>query len=71
MNLVNKSIDKNKNKCRICRKELCVDDIIAMESLLCHTCYGIISKIEVEDIEYDLYKEKIKQWLLSKYKLII
>lgn len=71
MNLINKSIDESKSKCIICRKGLNLNEMIAIESLLCHNCYDIISTIKVDDIEYDFYKERIKKGLLNKYKLII
>ncbi|MBD7914342.1 hypothetical protein H9660_04200 [Clostridium sp. Sa3CUN1] len=71
MYLINKSIDESKNKCMTCRKELNLGGIIANESLLCHNCYDIISRIKVNDLEYDFYKERIKIGLLNKYKLII
>ena len=71
MDLKNKTIDENKNKCKVCSKELCLGDIITKESLLCHGCYDIISNIEVNDIQYEFYKENVKKWLLRKYNLII
>lgn len=70
MKLKNKTIDNNKNKCKACSKEICIDDIIIRKSLLCHECNNIISKIGVDDIEYDFYKERIKTWLLSKYNIL-
>lgn len=69
MNLKIKTIDNGKNKCKVCSKEI-YDDIIRNRSLLCHECNKRISNIDLEDIEYSFYKEKIKNWLLSKYNLI-
>ena len=70
MKIKNKSIDNDKNKCKVCSKEIYIDDIIIKRSLFCHNCYNIISEININDIEYDFYKERIKIWLLSKYNLI-
>ena len=70
MKIKNKSIDNDKNNCKVCSKEIYIDDIIIKRSLFCHNCYNIISEININDIEYDFYKERIKIWLLSKYNLI-
>ncbi|MDV4152266.1 sigma factor G inhibitor Gin [Clostridium sp. AL.422] len=70
MKLENKTIDNDKNKCVVCSKGIYIDDIIINRSLFCHECYDIISNININDIEYDFYKERIKTWLLSKYNLI-
>ena len=70
MKLKNKTIDNDKNKCKVCSKEIYIDDIIIKRSLLCHKCYETISKVDVYDMEYDFCKERIKKWLLSKYNLI-
>ena len=69
MELKIKTIDNNKNKCRVCSKEICIDDIIINRNLFCHECYNIICNININDIEYIYYKERIKSWLLSKYNL--
>ena len=71
MYLINKSIDESKSKCMVCRKDLNLNEMIDIRSLLCHNCYDIISTIKVDDMEYDFYKERIKTGLLNKYKLII
>ncbi|MGG7143848.1 sigma factor G inhibitor Gin [Clostridium nigeriense] len=70
MNLNIKSIDYEKNKCSVCGKKIYEDDIIINRRLLCHECNEIISNIDLDNIEYNFYKQKIKQWLLSKYNLI-
>lgn len=70
MNLKIKTIDNEKNKCSVCSKEIYEDDIIISRRLLCHECNKIISNINLDDIEYNFYKQKIKNWLLSKYNLI-
>ena len=70
MNLKIKTIDNGKNKCKVCSKEIYKDDIIINRSLLCHECNKRISSIDLDDMEYNFYKEKIKKWLLSKYNLI-
>lgn len=71
MKLRNKTIDKSKNKCMACSKDLCLNDIITRERLLCHSCFNIFSNIDIDDLEYELYKNKVKVWLLKKYKLMI
>lgn len=71
MKLKNKTIENDKNKCMVCSKEIYIDDIIIKGSLFCHECYNIISQIDVNDMEYDFYKERIKAWLLSKQNLIV
>ena len=68
MMLMNKSIDESKNKCVVCSKSLQLNDIIIIKSLLCYNCYGIISNVNIDDLEYEFYKNKIKKWLLEKYK---
>lgn len=67
MNLENKTIDINKNKCKVCGKEIYINDIIINGGLFCYECCNRISEINVDDIEYVYYKESIKAWLLSKY----
>lgn len=67
MNLENKTIDNNKNKCKLCGKEIFINDIIINKGLFCHECCNTISQINSNDIEYIYYKERIKAWLLSKY----
>lgn len=69
MELEIKTIDNNKNKCKVCSKKIYIDDIIIKRSLFCHECYNKISKININDIEYIFYKERIKSWLLSRYNL--
>lgn len=66
MDLLIKGIDINENKCIICRKEI-YSDIIIEKSLLCQCCHRKISTITVDDFEYDYYKDKVKEWLCSKY----
>ncbi|MBE6053737.1 MAG: hypothetical protein E7212_07450 [Clostridium sartagoforme] len=70
MEIRNKSIDSSKNKCVACSKEIYIDDIIIKRSLFCHKCNNIISELNINDIEYDFYKERIKRWLVGKYNLI-
>ena len=67
MKLKNKTIDNYKNKCKVCSKEISINDIIIERSLFCHECKNIISQINTNDMEYIYYKERIKSWLLSKY----
>ncbi len=69
MNMKYKEIDYYKNKCKVCSKEISIDDIIKGRSLFCHECYNRISKVNINGIEYIYYKEKLKSWLLSKYNL--
>ena len=69
MNFKIKTIDNNKNKCKVCSKEMCIGDIIKEINLFCHDCYKVISNITVDDVEYSYYKTRIKSWLLSKYNL--
>ena len=69
MNVKYKEIYYYKNKCKVCSKEISIDDIIIRRSLFCHECYNRISQVSIKDIEYIYYKEKLKSWLLSKYNL--
>jgi Inhibitor of sigma-G Gin len=69
MDLLIKEIDKNENKCMICRNEI-YSDIIINKSLLCYKCYDYISLLSVDDFEYNYYKNKIKVWI-KKYNLNI
>ncbi len=68
MDLLIKGIDKNENKCKVCGNEI-YSDIIIEKSLLCQYCNNKISNISVDDFEYDYYKEKVKDWLLSNYNI--
>ena len=67
MKLENKTIDNDKNKCKVCSKEIFINDIIINRGLFCHEFCNIISQININDMEYIYYKERIKAWLLSKY----
>ncbi len=67
MNIEYKTIDKDKNKCTLCGKEISINDIIISKGLFCHECSDAISQINSDNIEYNYYKERIKAWLLSKY----
>ena len=66
MDLLIKGIDKNENKCKVCGKEV-YSDIIIEKSLLCHYCNDKISTMTVDDFEYNFYKDRIREWLLSNY----
>jgi len=70
MDLLIKGIDNNENKCIICGKEI-YSDIIINKSLVCNSCYDNISLLNVDDFEYNYYKNKIKVWLKRKYKINI
>ena len=67
MKLENKTIDNDKNKCKVCSKEIFINDIIINRGLFWHECCNIISQININDMESIYYKERIKAWLLSKY----
>jgi len=67
MNIENKTIDNDENKCRVCGKKISINDIIISKGLFCHECNNSISQISNDDMEYIYYKERIKKWLVSKY----
>lgn len=67
MDLIIKEVDKN-NKCNICESEI-DNDIIIEKALICKNCHKGITNITVDDFNYDFYKNKIKNWILKKYKL--
>lgn len=67
INLKIKDIDKN--TCIICSKEL-VDDIINNGCLLCQECNNEAVNLKVTDKKYENYKERIKKWLVSNFKII-
>ena len=67
LNLEYKTIDNYKNKCKVCSKEISINDIIIRRGLFCHECNNAISEINSNEIEYIYYKARIKSWLLSKY----
>lgn len=69
MDIKNKLIDSDKNKCRVCSKEYYINDIIINRNLFCHECYEKISTVNINDLQYDFYKIRIKSWLISKYNL--
>lgn len=69
MDLLIKGIDKNENKCIICGKEIASG--IINKRLLCNSCLDDISLLNIEDFEYNYYKNKIKVWLKRKYNLNI
>lgn len=60
-------IGMEENLCYICRKES-ENGIMIGKSIICNKCKKEISNIGIEDIEYDFYKNKIKEAFL---KLII
>lgn len=66
MDLLIKGIDINENKCIVCGKEV-YSDIIIEKSLLCQCCHKKISNTTIDDFQYGYYKNKVKNWLSSKY----
>ncbi|VYU13793.1 hypothetical protein [Clostridium tertium] len=66
MNFKIKDIDKN--TCIVCSKEL-VDDIINDGCLLCQKCTKETVSLNASDKKYEYYKEKIKRWLISNFKI--
>lgn len=63
-----KEVDLGKNKCIICFKEI-ENDIISVKAFMCNKCIEKIGILNIDDIEYICYKNKIKIGLLNKYKL--
>lgn len=65
MDLPLKEVDLAKNKCIVCFKE--IDNNIKV--LICNKCNKEIHILNIDDIEYIYYKNKIKVGLTNKYKL--
>lgn len=63
-----KEVDLGKNKCIICFKEI-DNDIINVKACICNKCNKEISILDMDDIKYIYYKNKIKIGLINKYKL--
>lgn len=57
-------IGVEENICYICRKEN-ENGIMIGKSLICNKCEKVIVNIHIEDIEYDFYKNKIKEAFLN------
>ena len=57
-------IENEENLCYICRKEK-DNGIIIGKSLICRDCEKEIINIDIENIEYDFYKNKIKGAFLN------
>ena len=68
MDLPLKEVDLGKNKCIICFKEI-DNDIISVKVSICNNCSNKISILNIDDIEYKYYQNKIKMGLIDKYKL--
>lgn len=68
MDLPLKEIDLSKNKCIVCFKEI-DNDIINIKTCICIKCNNKISILNIDDIEYIYYKNKIKIGFTNRYKL--
>jgi Inhibitor of sigma-G Gin len=68
MDLPLKEVDLGKNKCIICFKEI-DNDIISVKVCICNKCSNKISILNIDDIEYRYYQNKIKMGIIDKYKL--
>lgn len=68
MDLPLKEVDFGKNKCIICFKEI-DNDIINVKPYICNMCNRAISILDMDDIKYIYYKNKIKMGFINKYKL--
>lgn len=57
-------IGNKENNCYICRKEK-DNGIMIGKSLICKECEKEIANISIESIEYEFYKNKIKEAFLN------
>ncbi|ATD53895.1 sigma factor G inhibitor Gin [Clostridium chauvoei] len=61
-------IHESEKVCFICRNQQ-EDGIIVGKSLICKSCQDKIVNTNIDNKQYDFYKDKIKKALFSNYNL--